>query len=292
AGTLPGPEADKIAVACTLPTAPFPPSSPVHRTGNRPFEFFKILLPMLEASSNLCTLTILTCLHPPLGITPPRVEIPSLRTLSIGSGYDSRRPRPVALNNITLQNLLASLVLPSLSTFELTCFLSLDITEVWPPSLLDMLKRSLTLQCFLLTPMSQEDLSWEPLSVLLNTIPHITRLHLNTQFSRSLDWCDFIAPLLLELADLSGNIILPHLTHISVTSVGAHNALNTIIALATARSRTCLSQSTVLNHVHPLEELHVEDWESSDIVWEPQMVEAIQNLKRDGMRVLIEKPRR
>ncbi|KAF9258525.1 hypothetical protein L218DRAFT_1004911 [Marasmius fiardii PR-910] len=173
--------------------------------------------------------------------------------------------------------------MPSLSTFELACVSTSKTTQVWPPLLFDMLKQSTTLRSLSLSLGTgrQKRFSWEPLSALLNAIPHITHLQLSgtVRFPR-ICWDSFISPSLFEMANVSGNgtAILPHLTHLSVTNIGkvTPDVVNTVVTLAIARSPMRFSQSAIgdSSGVQPLES-RVEDWESSEIDLEPEAVEAV-----------------
>ncbi|KAF9258523.1 hypothetical protein L218DRAFT_1004910 [Marasmius fiardii PR-910] len=111
---------------------------------------FKDLIPILEVSIKLHTFKLLlfsTHSHRVIDI-PRRIKLPSLRTLSICPGYDSVKPRNVAINNPFLKILLASLEMPSLSSFKLAYDSHSETLQPWPPSLLDLLQQITTLRCF------------------------------------------------------------------------------------------------------------------------------------------------
>ncbi|KAF9258001.1 hypothetical protein L218DRAFT_1005530 [Marasmius fiardii PR-910] len=272
----------------------------IHFLGAADIENF---LSIMKVTAKLSSLTIGSFEQPEalLHLVPHRVEMLSLRTLSLCPGGDEDCYFSVAIENPLLEILLASLILPSLNTFQLSCFPHSKKTQVWPPFLLDMLKRSSTTLRYLslsFAPHYDDNyLSWERVSVLLKTIPHITRLHLGINYGSSVYCNELIAISLTELADMSGGkgtAILPHLTHVSVTGItlATGDVMNTVLALATARSPTRLAESTNddLKDVCPLNELRVENCSPSETVLEPETLEAIRGLERHGVRVVIARP--
>ncbi|KAG7086090.1 hypothetical protein E1B28_003605 [Marasmius oreades] len=218
--------------------------------------------------------------------------MPSLRTLSICTEHV-----PAKITDPILEVLLASLVLSSLSSFELSCGLPSSSGTgyySWPSSLLTILQHSsatLRYMSLHLDSRNSSKASWGRLSVLLKTIPHISHLHLKDSVTekagsnqQSSSWDDLIVTFLSDLADVgSGNPILPDLTHLTLTNINVTPGIKNAV-VATAALRIPSRLSVVGNDVRALEELWVMPCYAEPP--SPDVLEVIAELKRDGVNVL------
>ncbi|KAF9257993.1 hypothetical protein L218DRAFT_1080632 [Marasmius fiardii PR-910] len=187
-------------------------------------------LEMLEVSRSLRNLKIdcfLDAKHLDiLTINPRSVVLPSLNTLSICPGVDWEEIEPVEITNPLLEVFCASVVMPSLFSFELSCSPPSDTKHSWPESLLGMLERSsATLHIMTLSLDSRSPSTWEPLSQVLRTTPHVCELYLidirqhKEREENAIFWNSFIRPFLSDLTNITKEAILPNLTHLSLISV-------------------------------------------------------------------------
>ncbi|KAG7086096.1 hypothetical protein E1B28_003611 [Marasmius oreades] len=257
-------------------------------------EFWRIL----EISTNLRTLTVYD-LHSytPLGILLRRMEVPSLRSLSI-SPNDGKRGsfKPVYTDNPILEAILTSLGFPSLFSFELSCFLIPISDHASPSSLLTMLQNSSgTLRhmslAFIPYLMTSKP-SFLSFSALFEATPHIEYFKLKdlgTDFYSKETYSSgkLVAPFFSDLADVeSDDPLLPNLTYLAYSnSKVTPDIMNMVINVATSRSPRHLS-TIECSGVRPLEEVRVAaNRESLDRSLDDHTREEIQRLEEDGVNV-------
>ncbi|KAG7086077.1 hypothetical protein E1B28_003594 [Marasmius oreades] len=255
---------------------------------------FDDFLLVLEVSRCLCALKLKTFYthrqDDPPGLVPRRVELPCLSNLSICFYH------PPTFNDPMLEVLLSSLVLPSLSSYELSCAFPSDITySHWPSWLCGMLQYSSAtlrhLQLTLSFPYDTVNWDMEPLSVLINTVPRLDHLHLRVVSRGTFsDWGEsMITHFLSDLADVkSDNAIVPNLTYLCLTKTKlTFDIIRLVVDVAASRSPSRLSAMVDVN-VRPLEELRVIHFEpnSPSRFVEPYR-EAIEGLERDGVKIVI-----
>ncbi|KAF9265533.1 hypothetical protein L218DRAFT_997487 [Marasmius fiardii PR-910] len=265
------------------------------------------LLRVLQVSKNLHSLTLKTLQdgpNPRFPITPHRVELPSLQTLTIN--FPQEGDIPLQLSDSMMEALFASFVMPSLSTFALGRALSDLHPGVidWPSSLFTMLQHSSsTLKNMLLSLQGpylyKHRNSFQPVSVLLKATPHLQYLELHDRDS-SFRPSDFTDPFPSELllSDLQytpdSSPVLPKLKSLSVRGIIlSSDNVSRILNLATSRSPSHLSRVDG-DDVRPLTELHVVYHVPQDLLeflLEYQTLEAREESKRDGVIVVIEEER-
>ncbi|KAG7086041.1 hypothetical protein E1B28_003562 [Marasmius oreades] len=264
------------------------------------------LLRVLGISKNLLSLTLknieVTAEWRPLATVACRVELPFLHFLSINLEVDFLMHYLLNVNDPVLELLFASLVMPSLSILKLPCRSSRPDQMYWPSSLLSMLRHSSTslrdISLFFEPFYSgQAHHSWESLSVLLNIVPHLTDFHLHDKGPRDFDRSATLAngSFLSELSlpeftyTPHNSPVLPELRTLSIHGILlSFEVVNQVLRLAASRSP---SRLTTVDDVRPLKNLYAASYRSqcsTKFTVNPQMLEAIENLKYEGVNVVFE----
>ncbi|KAG7097883.1 hypothetical protein E1B28_005196 [Marasmius oreades] len=264
------------------------------------------LLQVLEDSINLRCLTLkyFTSTGRTHGLTSRRVEMPFLRTLAICQEENSCL---TPMDDPSLDVLFSSLAMPALSTFKLSCISDFPVarhrSHHWPSSLLTMLRSSSTtlrdISLFLgpISTDSDDSLyhTWAPLSILLETTPHLTHFNLE-EGSGYLDEMTVYAAtghlpsesLLSALTHERHNRkVLPELVSLTIRGIKLNSKIvSKVLGLAALRSPSRLTNDGV---VRPLKQLRIIPHVSPNFSLKPHMLATIETLEREGVKVVIEK---
>ncbi|KAF9254319.1 hypothetical protein L218DRAFT_551050, partial [Marasmius fiardii PR-910] len=240
-------------------------------------------------------------------VIPHRVELPFLHTFSIW--YVSKQRQFVIMDNANLQALFSSLVMPVLSTFKLACRTSpVSGKFYWPSSLLTILRQSSTTLRNLTLALcpAPENQGWDSLSLLLKETPHLTHftwieygnVFNYPSFTFPDDFTSSILSDLIYTSDDHDGILLSELEQISLHRIKlTSNVLESTLKLANSRSPRGLSvvdsaSDTVV--CRPLKTVQVvylkPTWAHTlSANTEEPLREAVDVLKREGVRVIFEK---
>ncbi|KAG7085968.1 hypothetical protein E1B28_003493 [Marasmius oreades] len=221
-----------------------------------------------------------------------RVEMPSLQSLSFC--VDGALPK---MDNPILTILFSSLTMPVLSTFKLACARAFHNPTQWYPPLLAMLQRSSTalrhMSLFIHPVHCQKD-AWEPLSILLETTPHLSYLEFGGKWKANILLFDgtplpdsFISATVGDFIYTPQNAVLPNLKQISFVGIRLDpETLANVFALASSRSPSRLS-STV-DDVRALTDLRVFYYApQANPDLKPHTVEEIRRLGQEGVKILL-----
>ncbi|KAF9258412.1 hypothetical protein L218DRAFT_964485 [Marasmius fiardii PR-910] len=229
-----------------------------------------------------------------------RIVMPSLQALVIGRQKGLSSPfLPYATYATSLDEIFSSLVMPSLSRFELKCILPFTVHN-GPPLLITMLQHSfLSLRQMVLSFTYISNDPWSSLPALFRTTPHLRHFELGEAKIGRLYFHDiepslpdeFILSSLSELSFTDDNTFLPNLDSLTLTNIRlTTDIMNKVISLATSRSPKIIQSSTV-DGLHSLKELrvvHIPPNGSPSLILESGVEEAMEELRRDGIKIDIQ----
>ncbi|KAL0062684.1 hypothetical protein AAF712_010448 [Marasmius tenuissimus] len=326
------PKLDEVDIPFVLPSTALPYQQLTDLTVSWLFSrHFRDFLSILQSSlGQLRSLRISSIVHDPTllatTLVPADITMPFLATLILDNCSDNVEA-PIELNDPLLGCLFASLTMPSIHTFMLSCTDRKRASRTtqpvnWPSSLLGMLSRSLSsLRQMTLFIQSFQGFLGQPLSTLLRHTPHLTDFDLRIagksetptryRVHRNAQWNEYLPAFLSDLTSFR-DPVLPDLTSLAIhiADMPKSDVVENLAKLANSRSGAALDPSIRANHgseqpvVSSLTTLQLKRYRS--FVWShdyreacappppgrlvdtPELEEAIETARQRGVDVVVE----